>query len=533
MASPSESLTLDGRMVLAVLATAFAASRADAGGFAGYTDPVRWAAGSQPSDVQTADLNGDQRADMVTADESTGMLSVMLGLGDGTFLSPVSRPTIVSPKAVALADFNGDHRPDAAVVSASGNQLAIHLNLGDGTFGEPTLINLGAPADSVVAGDFNGDGHADLFVGQIYAFSVTLVSGDGTGAMQVAQTFTTPYYPWCIEAADVNGDGVDDLGIGLLSGGQYNAIRMLLSDGQGGILAPVDTPITRQPVDLAFGDFNRDQVLDCVTIDRHAGAATMLSGSGDGAFFDARFSALDGQPEEVEAVDVNNDGVDDVVAAHSYFHRITTIVGLGDGTFLLPVWQDVGTVTDLAHADFDGNGFQDVVVGHSFQGADTVSVLINRSAPGVAAELLDVQAANGFIVFGPVEDIRFPDNVSLRSQSFAPISVRSAEQIDLRVTARTNVAQPRSLNLSVISQANREHVFEHVRLRNRQTGQFDVVMIHTTYPGDGLHSVSGVDAAPYVDADGMIEMSIRFASAPRHNDYRLEGYVDWVDIAVE
>lgn len=72
-----------------------------------------------------------------------------------------------------------------------------------------------------------------------------------------------------------------------------------------------------------------------------------------------------------------------------------------------------------------------------------------------------------------------------------------------------------------------------VRLLNLQTGQFDTVMIHTIGVGGAIHRVLGVDAAPYFDANGVIEMSIRFASAPRFDHNRLEGYVDWVDIAVE
>lgn len=521
------------RMACALtLPATLSATLALAGGFAGFTDPVRWPVGLDPTDVQTADLDGDSHADLLVTN-SAGRLTTLRGVGDGTFVTLGVQQTLASPKALALGDFNGDDRPDAAVVSASGSQLAIHLNQGDGTFGSASLIALSALADAVVSGDFNGDGHLDLYVSHINAYRLTLLLGDGTGSFQIDRTIDTPYYPYCIEAVNLNGDNAADLGVGLLSGGQYNAIRMILSDGKGGYLPPVDSSFIRQPVDLAFADFNRDEILDCVSVDKHAGIATVMQGNGDGSFSSPQYHPFDGQPEEVEAFDVNNDGIDDVVAAHSYFHRVTTMVGLGDGQFLFPVWQDVNArANDLAHADFDGNGFEDIVVAHGVPGIDIVSVLRNRSTPGAAAHLIDISAAAGKIDLGFISDIEHTDNAYLMASAHPLGSARTPGLIDLRVAARTDEPAPTLLNISVEAQISWDGV-EQVRLLNRLTGHYDTVMQNPSGLGDRINRVLGVDARPYVGKNGEIELSLRHMTMTRRPFSRFSSFVDWVEIAVE
>jgi len=521
------------KMACAVaLPVTLSATLALAGGFAGYTDPVRWPVGLNPTDVQTADLDGDAHADLLITNIA-GRLTTLRGVGDGAFVTLGVAQTIAAPKALALGDFNGDHHPDAAVVSATGLQLAIHLNQGDGTFGSASLITLSAFADAVVSGDFNGDGRLDLYVSHINAHRLTLLLGDGTGSFQIDRTIDTPYYPYCIEAVNLNGDNATDLGVGLLSGGQDNAIRMILSDGKGGYLPPVDSSFIRQPVDLAFADFNRDEILDCVSVDKHAGIATVMQGNGDGSFSSPQYHPFDGQPEEVEAFDVNNDGVADVVAAHSYFHRVTTMVGLGNGQFLFPVWQDVGPqANDLTHADFDGDGFMDLAVAHGVPGVEIVSVLLNRSIPGAAAHLLDVSAAVGVIDLGFISDIEHSDNAYLMASAHPLGSVRTPGLIDLRVAARTEEPNPALLNISVEAQISWDGI-EQVRLLNRLTRHYDVVMQNPSGLGDRINRVLGVDARPYIGKDGEIELSLRHTTMTRQPFSRFSSFVDWVEIAVE
>jgi hypothetical protein len=69
------------------------------------------AVGTNPYSIATADLNGDGRLDLVTANYSSNSVSVLLDQGDGTY-SRTDYAVSGNPIAVAIADVDGDGLPD-------------------------------------------------------------------------------------------------------------------------------------------------------------------------------------------------------------------------------------------------------------------------------------------------------------------------------------------------------------------------------------------------------------------------------------
>jgi hypothetical protein len=76
------------------------------------------------------DLDGDNRPDLVTADQSTGCLSVQTGAAAGGFAPPVSFGSGPDPTAIAVSDFDGDGKVDLAAPTRAGNAVTLHRNLG-------------------------------------------------------------------------------------------------------------------------------------------------------------------------------------------------------------------------------------------------------------------------------------------------------------------------------------------------------------------------------------------------------------------
>ena len=61
-------------------------------------------------------------------------MSILLGRGDGSFVSPVNYGVGKTPKSVAAADLNGDGRIDLVTANQDGASVSVLLNLGNGTF---------------------------------------------------------------------------------------------------------------------------------------------------------------------------------------------------------------------------------------------------------------------------------------------------------------------------------------------------------------------------------------------------------------
>jgi len=118
----------------------------------------------------TVDLNGDGKADLVSADQ------VALGNGDGTFnLLSTMGCSYLNCGVVAVTDLNGDGIPDLLVngsVGKSGLYLDARLGKGDGTFGSdiPVTTNAGA----FLVADMNGDRQPDLVFLPYFVVSVLL-----------------------------------------------------------------------------------------------------------------------------------------------------------------------------------------------------------------------------------------------------------------------------------------------------------------------------------------------------------------------
>jgi hypothetical protein len=89
-------------------------------------------------------------------------VSVLFGNGNGSFKAATNFAAGAVPVALAAADVNGDGRPDLVTADPSGLDVSVLLGLVTGKFKAAKLFGAGKTPNSVAVADVNGDGLPDL-----------------------------------------------------------------------------------------------------------------------------------------------------------------------------------------------------------------------------------------------------------------------------------------------------------------------------------------------------------------------------------
>jgi hypothetical protein len=325
-------------------------------------------AAAHPLGIVTADFNQDTRLDIVVANYLNDSIGVLLGYGNGTFTAQTSYSTGggSTPVSVAVADLNQDNRLDIIVGNYLSGSVGVLLGYGNGSFGAQTIFSTSFNPYSVAVGDFNNDSHLDIVVANTGSSNVGLLLGYGNGSFAAQTTFSTGSgsNPMCVVVADFNQDNRLDIAV---ANHLNDNVGILLGNGNGtfGAQTTYATGSGSNPNSISIGDFNQDNKLDIVVVNGFVSYSGILLGYGNGTFAAQATLSTSSWSSTVSVADINSDSRPDIIAVETGVGTLGILLGYGNGTFAPQTTIAAGgSAFAVAIGDFNGDSRLDIAMGN-------------------------------------------------------------------------------------------------------------------------------------------------------------------------
>ncbi len=330
--------------------------------------PTNFSTGINPTNVAVADFNNDMKPDLAVSNQVTNDVSILLGIGDGTFMPQTVYAAGSSPYAVVAGKFNADNNFDLAVSNSASNNVSILLGNGNGTFSAPTNFFVGSNPISIAVGDINNDSKQDLIVanfGGFFSGSVSVLLGNGTGGFTTGTSVRTRTQPAFVAIANLNGDANQDI---VVANFGSDSVSTFFGNGTGGFQLQQNIPTGFGPVGIELADLGSDGILDLAVANYNADTITVCTGAASGGFVscDRNIPAGGNNPISITSADFVGSGTKSIATAMSGSNTVNIL------TSIVSVGQSPNAVKS---ADFNADGKPDIVSVNF--GSNDVSVLIN------------------------------------------------------------------------------------------------------------------------------------------------------------
>jgi hypothetical protein len=296
-----------------------------------------------PGDMALGDFNGDSKLDVaITSHDSYGV-TLLTGDGKGGLAKAPNSPMMMKlgqhphTHGLAVADMNRDNKLDLITCNNADNDISIAYGDGRGNFTRaPQSFPVGPSPYPFGVGDVNNDGWLDIVAtasatgpsrGEQLPLSraLTLLLADGKGGFSPHRLPIRTGEPWFAAIADLNRDGKADI---VATHHEISALTVMIGDGRGGFTeangSPFDFGVSL--FGLFIADVDGDATMDLVTTT--GDSIRILSGDGRGAFKPTASISVGPGAWRFATTDLNGDGSLDVVTSNSEGNNLSVLLGL-------------------------------------------------------------------------------------------------------------------------------------------------------------------------------------------------------------
>lgn len=319
----------------------------------------------EPVGLAATVLAGDALPSLIVSNRGVQgpSAAVLRSLGDGSLVAVENVPTDSTPNDAVIADLDNDGLPDLAVAHSDGVVRLIRAQA-QGGFApmNPGSVSIAGNAIALAAGDFNGDLLTDFVVAGDIPGVVSLFLGR-PGGFTAPQTVTLGSGITRMAVGDWNGDGFADLAA-VRQLGEERGVVEILRGSSSGLTRTQTVTVGVTPIDLAVGDVNNDGIPDILVANSGSGTTSVLRGRAEGGFDDPATVIVSGALRSLVVADFDRDGCDDFAVGLGVSGAIVPYFGECDSFFSRgPQSFSIGqSPSGLAARDFDGDGIPDIAI---------------------------------------------------------------------------------------------------------------------------------------------------------------------------